>query len=115
MMKAHALAAVLAARRVSSASDRPRLDFVALALRGKAAGFEKVIALIDTMVATLKKEQLDDDHKKEYCELQFDHSDDKKKALERAISDGEAAIAAAEEGVATLKEEIAALATGIKA
>jgi hypothetical protein len=113
-MKVRALEAVEKARRASSAAERPQLDFIALAIRGKAAGFEKVIALIDTMVKTLEKEQLDDDHKKEYCEMQFDHSDDKKKALEWTISGQEKAIATAEEGVATLKEEIAALAAGIK-
>jgi FtsZ-binding cell division protein ZapB len=67
------------------------------------------------MVVTLKKEQQDDADKKEYCNMQFDVSDDKKKALERAISDGEAAIATATESIATLSEEIPALEKGIKA
>merc|ERR1719326_2310224 len=67
------------------------------------------------MIGTLKEEQLDDDNKKEYCAMQFDSSDDKKKSLERAVSDAEAAIADAEEGIATVKEEIAALEAGIKA
>ena len=48
---------------------------------GKKIGFEKVIQMIDEMIATLKKEQADDDAKKEYCEEQFDLTDDKKKAL----------------------------------
>merc|ERR1719188_2004637 len=43
----------------------PQLDFIALAIRGKKIGFGKVIKLIDDMVATLKQEQLDDDHKEE--------------------------------------------------
>jgi len=46
-----------AARRV----DRPHstmLGFVELALRGKKIGFEKVIAMIDEMVATLKRNKL---------------------------------------------------------
>merc|ERR1719210_1457145 len=67
------------------------------------------------MVDTLKKEQVDDDNKKEYCGTQMDSSDDKKKALERSVSDLEAAIATAEEGIATAKDEIAALQAGIKA
>merc|ERR1719393_1004922 len=67
------------------------------------------------MIGTLKEEQLDDDNKKEYCAMQFDSADDKKKSLERAVSDAEAAIADAEEGIATVKEEIAALEAGIKA
>jgi len=98
-----------------SGSGSPQLDLIMLALKGKGAGFEKVIGLIDEMVETLKKEQLDDDHKKEYCNMQFDVSDDKKKALERAISDGEAFMATATESIATLGDEIAALEAGVKA
>jgi hypothetical protein len=113
-MRALAMAAVQEARRVGN-QERPGLDLIAVALRGKTAGFDKVVVLIDKMVETLRKEQLDDDHKKEYCLGQFDVSEDKKKALEHSVSDSEAAIAAAEEGVATLKEEIAALEAGIKA
>merc|ERR1719262_1083850 len=71
--------------------------------------------MIDEMVGTLKKEQMDDDHKKEYCATQFDFAEDKKKTLERKISTTETAIANAEEGVATLKEDIEALTDGIKA
>jgi septal ring factor EnvC (AmiA/AmiB activator) len=85
-----------------------------LALHGKQVGFEKVLALIDNMVELLKKEQVDDDSKKEYCGVQFDSSDDKKKALERTVSDTEAAISKTEEGIQRLTEEIAALHSGIK-
>merc|ERR1719162_1169336 len=73
------------------------LGFVELALRGKKIGFEKVIAMIDEMVATLKKEQTDDDSKQLYCSAELDTSDDKKKSLEKSISDTEAAIATAKE------------------
>jgi hypothetical protein len=96
-------------------SKRPQLDFIALALRGKKIGFEKVIKMIDEMVSTLKKEQVEDDDKREYCNVQMDSLDDKKKGLERKISDGETAIEEAKEGIATLAEEIAALEKGIKA
>merc|ERR1719414_748083 len=96
-------------------SEGALFNFIEFALRGKKIGFEKVIAMIDEMVATLKKEQADDDSKKEYCLTELDASDDKKKALEKHISDTEADIAAAEEGIATLAEEIAALIAGIQA
>merc|ERR1719230_747840 len=90
-----------------------------LTLTGKKArgkgGFDKVVKMVDNMVAVLKKEQQDDDDKKEYCGKQFDEADDKKKALEQSISDTETSIANAEEGLATLTEEIAALEAGIKA
>merc|ERR1719238_2581628 len=110
--RASALAAVQAMRKTNSS---PQLDFIALALRGKSAGFEKVTKMIDTMIGTLKDEQADDDHKKEYCASSLDSADDKKKSLERAVSDAETAIADAEEGIATVKDEIAALEAGIKA
>merc|ERR1719492_752310 len=42
-------------------------------------------------------------------------SDEKKKTLERSVSDLASAIATAEEGIATLKDEIAAVEAGIKA
>jgi len=96
-------------------SQRRRTDFILLALHGKKIGFDKVIKLINDLVATLKAEQDDDNHKKEYCEAQFDHVDDKKKGLERSISDVEAVIEEAKEGIATLTEEIKALGASIAA
>merc|ERR1719453_1666767 len=71
--------------------------------------------MIDEMVETLKKEQLSDDEKLEYCKVQFDETDDKKKALERSISDLEDGIAVDKEAIATLTDEIGALEDGIKA
>merc|ERR1719464_1213550 len=67
------------------------------------------------MVASLKTEQADDDNKKEYCSKQFDLSDDKKKGLERAVEDEEAAIESAKEQLATVTDEIAKLEAGIEA
>eukprot|EP00418_Pyrodinium_bahamense_P013148 CAMPEP_0179129786 /NCGR_PEP_ID=MMETSP0796-20121207/61593_1 /TAXON_ID=73915 /ORGANISM="Pyrodinium bahamense, Strain pbaha01" /LENGTH=73 /DNA_ID=CAMNT_0020828675 /DNA_START=1 /DNA_END=219 /DNA_ORIENTATION=+ len=66
------------------------------------------------MVEVLKKEQQDDDHKKEYCAKQFDTSDDKKKALEREVSDEETAIATTKDALQTTAEEMAALEAAIK-
>merc|ERR1719426_170435 len=80
----------LRARALAAIKSVPRsvhLDFIALAIKGKKIGFEKVIKMIDEMVVTLKTEQADDDNKKEYCAEQFDLSDDKKKSLERSIKD----------------------------
>jgi septal ring factor EnvC (AmiA/AmiB activator) len=91
------------------------LDFVQAALSGKKMGFGKVIKMIDGMVAQLKVEQGDDEKKKEYCELQFDQTDDMKKSLEQKISDLETSIADAEEGIATTKSELEALSDGINA
>lgn len=56
-----------------------RIGFITLALHGKKIAFNKVIKMIVAMVETLKEEQKDDDHKKEYCTTQLDVSDDKRK------------------------------------
>merc|ERR1719218_141069 len=71
--------------------------------------------MIDDMTALLKKEQVDDDNKKEYCETTIDQTEDKVKELELAVSDLEKAVADGKEGIATLAEEIEALEDGIKA
>merc|ERR1719215_2344292 len=91
------------------------LDFILLALNGRKVGFAKIVKLIDNLVATLKAEQGDDDNKKEYCAAQFDTTEDKKKELERSISDLGTVIEESKETIATLGEEIAALKAGIVA
>merc|ERR1719243_10329 len=67
------------------------------------------------MVALLKKEQVDDEDKKEYCETSFDQADDKKKELERAEGKLSKAIAEAKEQIAQLTEDIKELGEGIVA
>jgi len=111
-VEAHSLLEV-ASKKMKS--NRHRLDFVMLALNGKKIGFDKIVKLIDNLVATLKKEQVDDDNKKEYCDSEFDSSDDKKKGLELSISDLATVIEESKEGIATLTEEIKALKVGIVA
>merc|ERR1719261_1380761 len=96
-------------------THRPELDLIALALRGKSAGFAQVIGLIDAMVVTLKTEQKDDDEKKTYCAEEFDLADDKKKGLELDIKDTETALEEAHGEKEKLQDEVAALEAGIKA
>merc|ERR1740138_1982269 len=63
----------------------------------------------------LKQEQVDDEHKKEYCEMQFDEADDKKKSLEHTMevetNEETKCVAAIEK----LTEDIATLTATIKA
>merc|ERR1719389_674039 len=106
-----ALATIKAAMR----QGRPELSFLALALTGKKVSFAKVLTMIDEMVSVLAAEQRDDDDKKEYCAAQFDLADDKKKGLERAVSELEKSIAKKKETIAALADEIAALDAGIVA
>merc|ERR1712196_394235 len=93
--------AVIRAAQASTKAPSHHLDLIALALHGKKIEMGKVIAMIDEMVAVLKKEQTDDDSKKEFCTTELDTSDDKKKELELTISKAEAAISSAEEGIST--------------
>jgi len=92
-----------------------QLDFISLALKGKKVGFDKILKMIDDLVAELKEDQINDDNKKEYCAVQFDMSDDKKKVLEKGVADLETSIVNSKEGIATTKEEIGTLQDGIKA
>jgi len=92
-----------------------RLDLISLALKGKKVSFDKVLKMIDDMVALLGKEQTDDDQKKEYCEKQIDHTEDNLKSLELSVSDLGKAIDDYKEKIATTKEEIEALSDGIRA
>merc|ERR1719169_182586 len=85
-----------------------------MAMRGGKMGFEKIIKMIDGLVADLKAEQLIDDDKKAYCLAELDKAEDKKKGLELDVADLEKAIADAEESIATLKSEIEALEDGIE-
>merc|ERR1719311_1181288 len=107
--------AVLRSRTRKAKQERPALDLIELALQGKQMGFEKVIAMIDEMVINLHKEQEGDDSLKEYCEKEFDESEDKKKMLENSISDSETAIEETEGAIKTLAEEIESLQDAIKA
>jgi len=112
-MKARALEALQQAK--SGKGNHQRLDVIMLALHGKKVNFDKVIKMVDDMAALLKQEQLDDEHKKEYCEGQFDLADDKKKELERTEGKLTASIADAKESIAAWVDEIKALGEGIKA
>merc|ERR1719387_1388066 len=89
------------------------LSLIAMMLRGKKVNFDKVVKMIDDMVVLLGKEQEADDKKKEYCAAEFDAADDKKKALERSISDLEKVIEEDKEMVTTLTQEIKDLEDGI--
>jgi len=113
--RARALALILSAKKHASGVNRPQLDFIFMAINGKKIGFEKVIKMVDEMVGTLKQEQLADEHKREYCAKSFDLADDKKKGLERAVSDLETAIEEAKDGIGATKSEIKSLGASIKA
>jgi len=96
-----------------SKSALGEMQFVQLALRGKKVGFEKITKMMDDMVTLLGKEQDDDEQQKEYCEGEFEKSDDEKGALERKIKGLATEISEGEDSIAGLKDDIAALTQGI--
>merc|ERR1712216_1086604 len=75
---------------------------IQLALMGEKAGFEKIIKMIDDMVVLLQEEQKDDEKQKEWCEAEFDKSEDKEGGLKRKIDGLEASIEEMKEGIAKL-------------
>jgi len=93
---------------------RPELDLLAMALSGRGVDFSKVIKMIDDMVALLKTEQLDDDHKKEYCETQLDLAEDKAKELQGKVDDLTTSIEEKAELIKVLEGELKDLAKSIK-
>merc|ERR1719510_511331 len=93
-----------------------RIGLIAMALRSTAPKvFDKVIGMIDEMVALLQEEQVQDDDKKQYCEAEIDKTEDKKKSLERKVDDLAKAQEEGQDTLATLGDEIEALTDGIKA
>jgi len=108
-MKRRALAALK-----SKGTPDSRLNLIALALRGQSKGFEKVIKMIDDMVALLGKEQVADEEKKAFCEAELDKAEDKLKGLNINTADLETAIDDANGQVATLADEISKLTDDVK-
>merc|ERR1719253_2321044 len=85
-------------------------QFMLQALSGKKVGFEKVITMMDKFIGTLKEEQKDDDAQREYCNKEFEKSEDEEGDLKRKIGNLETAIEEGKEAVSTLKDLDAAVA-----
>jgi hypothetical protein len=71
--------------------------------------FSKVLKMIDDMVALLVKEQSDDEKSKEWCNVEFDTSDDEKKKLTGEVKSLDSAIAEKKDNIAALSADVAAL------
>lgn len=112
-MKQRAISLLHKATSARDALDGPDVRFIELALTGGKVDFSKVIKMIDEMVAILAEEQMDDNHKKEYCGHQLDYTDDKLKTLTGTESDLETSIEDGKTTFAQLEEDIKALVKGI--
>merc|ERR1719238_2421424 len=83
-------------------------------LKGRAQGMEKVIKMIDDMVALLGKDQADDEKQKAYCEDELEKAGDEQKATTEKGEQLAAAISEATDAVASLADELATLAQDVK-
>jgi chromosome segregation ATPase len=104
-----------ALEQLASVKDQSKLGFIELALMGKKVSFDKVIKMMDDMVVLLKEEQKDDEAQKEWCETEFETSEDKEVDLKHKLEGLTAAIEEMTEGIAKLTDEIKALEDGIVA
>jgi len=110
-----ALSVIQQMQHKSHMANKATLGLIAVALSGKKVSFDNVLGMIDDLVAALKEEQQDDDHKKEYCVKQFDITEDKKKELEHKVKDLKIAIEQATSGIETTTADIKALEDGLAA
>jgi hypothetical protein len=95
-------------------SKDPRIDLISLALRSKKVSFDKLLKMVDEMVALLQKEQVTDDEKKSYCVETIEKTVSEKKQLGTEISDIKKEMNSAKSQIGKLSEEIKELIAGIK-
>jgi len=107
------LKAISLLRGAPSVNTGADLRFLELALMGRKVDFTKVFKMIDDMVVILKQEQVDDDAKQEYCNMQLDATKDKAKGLTKNIKDLEVDIDEKTNAISTLKEDLKTLNAGI--
>jgi len=108
--------AVLVLRRLlaSDTQHAANLKIMLSMLKSRSTGgFDKVVQMVDGMVALLAKEQADDDAKKDSCHAELNKAEDDEKALKGVVKDVQTDIAEKEDDLATAKSEIAALQAGI--
>jgi len=90
------------------------LKMMLLALKSHmGGGFDKVVAMVDNMVAVLSKEQSDDDAKKDFCVAELNKAEGEEKALAGEVSDIDADIDEKSDQISSLASEIKALQQGI--
>lgn len=91
-----------------------RLDLLALALRSKRVGFDKVLEMVDQMVGKLGDEQQRDDQKKDWCLAELNKAKGHLKGLQKDSSDLKKVISEGKQKLKADSEEINALLQGLK-
>jgi len=90
------------------------LKMILMMLKSRSSGgFDKVVKMVDDMVALLAKEQTDADDKKDYCHDELHKAEVEEKGLQGVVKDIETDIAEKEDDFANLKSEIEGLQRGI--
>jgi len=100
---------------VSDKKHGAQMQLIQMALAGKKAGFEKIVKMMGDMVELLKQEQVDDENQKEWCEKEFDTSEDRTKDLKRKVGNLETAIEETKAAISQTADEIKGLQDGIVA
>jgi len=100
---------------VSDKKHPAQFQLIQLALMGKKADFSKIVTMMDELVTLLKQEQVDDENQKEWCEKEFETSEDRQKDLKRKIGNSETAIEETKAAIEQTTDEIKALQDGIVA
>jgi len=85
------------------------LDLIALAMHSNTSNFDKIMKMIDDMVALLKKEQGADEAKKAQCEKDLDEAEDERKEIAHALGNMDKSIADLKGRLETVSDELKGL------
>jgi hypothetical protein len=107
--KLRVLALIKKASKGIAADSHIDVRFLELALMGRKVDFSKVVKMIDDMVALLGQEQVDDEHKRDYCNQQIDQFEDDVKSLSRDVKDLDVAIEDRKVALGEIADEIKVL------
>jgi len=116
LIQMHATTKAIAKKALYLMNRMPQsipISLIEFSLKSKKVDFSKVVKMVDDLVVVLKKEQVDDDKHKAYCEKEFDSTDDKKKSTERDIAGFESQKQETSGAIEALNAEIASLKAGI--
>jgi len=114
-VRTRAIRAIRDGQRRGHGRHASRLELVALALHAKHTSFNKVVKMIDEMVALLIKEQSNDEKKKIYCKKEIGSTKDQMKETDSDISNLSKAVEEATTKMKSITEEILSIGKGIKA
>lgn len=111
--KNHLSAKRRSALKYLQSSRRPGAALISSAVRNKKVSMDKVVKMIVDMMTLLKKEQVDDDKKKDYCNAELEKTGDEKEGTDRVLKDLGTKHADHKEGLDSAESDIGTLKAGI--